>query len=326
MKLLLTVATAALMAAATPALAQTYELNVSMVQSGEDPMMVGLEHVKARVEERTNGDLTINIFPSSQLGDTKDVMEQALAGANSAANTDAAYLAEYVPEIGIFGAPYVFDNYQQAAEFSETELFAGWTGQMRAESGLVVLSFNWYQGARHLLTKVEVNEPADLAGMRIRAPQAPVWTETVAGMGGTPTPLAWGELYPALQSGVVDGAEAHIAGIYGSRLHEVVPFVELTGHIELITAFVAGDTWFSALPEEYQAILFEEFRAGGAVASDALIAAEAEIRSKIESETGTKFVEVDRSLFSDAIAEHGAYEKVGLQDTYTAVRGAVANQ
>ena len=103
--------------------AKTFKLNVGMVVTQNDPMFMGAEEFKKNVERRTKGNVTIEVFPSSQLGDTKDMQEQARSGANVAVITDAARLAEMVSEIGIMGAPYIVDNFQEGRKLVTSTMF-----------------------------------------------------------------------------------------------------------------------------------------------------------------------------------------------------------
>src|SRR5690606_8870957 len=113
-----------------------------------------------------------------------------------------------------------------------------WADLLQEEAGIVLLASNWYQGPRHLLTQIPVSGPADLADVRMRTIDSPVWIETIRAMGPVPTPMPWGEVYTALQMGVLSGAEAQPTAITGAKLHEVIKHVTLTGHIHLVTALV----------------------------------------------------------------------------------------
>ena len=123
---------------------RTWEIKVGLVQNENDPLVLGLRQFKERVEERTDGRVQVSIFPSSQLGDTRDLQEQALAGANIAVLTDAARLAEMVPELGVMGAPYVVNSYEEALAMSQTASFKSWEEELAQNFNLRVLSFNWY--------------------------------------------------------------------------------------------------------------------------------------------------------------------------------------
>lgn len=305
----------ALAAAALPAGAQTV-LNVNTALTTDDPMYAGLERLKANVEKRTAGKLQIRIFPGSQLGKDEDVLEQARAGANVAVLVDGGRLAPFVKEWGILGAPYLVDNYQQILRLESTPLFASWVEKLRNASNHQVLSFNWFQGQRQLLTNKPVKVPADLKGVRMRTPGAPVWLETVRAMGATPTGMPWSEVYSALQTNVIDGAEAQLPAVYGAKLYEVVKYITKAEHIYLITGLVTSRGWFDKLPADQQAILREESFAAGKFASEKTIESLADYEKKLK-ERGVTIAEIDKTPFRNATA--GVYQTLG----YTELRGEV---
>ena len=297
-------------AAALPATAQTV-LNVNTALTTDDPMYAGLERMKANVEKRTAGKLAIRIYPGSQLGKDEDVLEQARAGANVAVLVDGGRLAPFVKEFGIMGAPYLVDNFDQVLRLTGSPLFKGWVDKLRNAASLQVLAFDWFQGHRHVLTNVSVKTPADLKGVRMRTPGAPVWLETVRAMGATPTGMPWSEVYSALQTKVIDGAEAQHPAVYGARLYEVVKVITKTEHIYLITGIVTSRTWFDKLPADQQAVLLEESVAAGKWASEKTIESLADYEKKLR-EKGVSVVEIDKTPFRNATA--GVYATLGYTD------------
>ena len=287
-------------AAALPATAQTV-LNVNTALTTDDPMYAGLERFKAAVEKRSAGKLSVRIFPGSQLGKDEDVLEQARAGANVAVLVDGGRLAPFVKEFGILGAPYLVDNFDQVLRLEQAPLFKGWVDKLRNAASLQVLSFDWFQGHRHVLTNVPVKVPADLKGVRMRTPGAPVWLETVRAMGATPTGMPWSEVYSALQTKVIDGAEAQHPAVYGARLYEVVKHITKTEHIYLITGIITSRAWYDKLPADQQAILREESFAAGKWASEATIASLADYEKKLR-EKGVTITEIDKAPCKAATA------------------------
>ena len=305
--------------ALVPASAQTV-LNVNTALTTDDPMYAGLERMKANVEKRTAGKLSIRIFPGSQLGKDEDVLEQARAGANVAVLVDGGRLAPFVKEFGIMGAPYLVDNYDQVLRLTTSPLFSGWVDKLRNAANLQVLSFDWFQGHRHVLTNVSVKTPADLKGIRMRTPGAPVWLETVRAMGATPTGMPWSEVYSALQTKVIDGAEAQHPAVYGARLYEVIKVITKTEHIYLITGIVTSRTWFDKLPAAEQAILKGETDAAGKWASEKTIESLADYEKKLR-EKGVSVVEIDKTPFRTATA--GVYATLGYTDLRVEVNKAL---
>ncbi|RKD76325.1 tripartite ATP-independent transporter DctP family solute receptor [Sinobaca qinghaiensis] len=284
----------------------SHELQVGIVVSESDPMYEGLESFKENVEERTDGDLAIEIFPDSSLGDTAEIQEQAIAGANVGTLADAGIMADYSPEIGILQGPYLFENYEDIQKVTDSDLFAGWEEDLSSSQNLQILSFNWYQGARHMVTNNAINTPEDMNGQSIRTIGADVFLETIEAMGANPTGLDWAEVYPGIQQGVIDGAEAQHSATYGASLYEVADHISKTNHIQLITGLVVGAEWFSNLPEDYQTIVTEEAEAAGIEASNTVIEGEEEYEGMMEEE-GMTIVEPDLEPFQEAT--EGVYEK-----------------
>lgn len=284
------------------------QLNVNTALTKDDPIYKGLERMRDKVAERSQGKLTIRIFPGSQLGKDEDVLEQARAGANVAVVVDGGRMAVFVKEFGILSAPYLAEGFTGIRKVVTSPMFDTWVTKLKQTSGHQVLSFNWWQGDRHLLTNKPIKVPGDLAGIRMRTPGAPVWMETIRAMGATPTPMAWGEVYPALQQQVIDAVEAQHPASVGSRLYEVTKHLTKTSHFNLITGIVTSAAWFDKLPADLQKILKEESLAAGDFASkltqDSLAGFEEEMKKK-----GMSVVEVDKAPF--IAATKSVYDKLG---------------
>ncbi|GAB2780909.1 C4-dicarboxylate TRAP transporter substrate-binding protein [Halomonas shantousis] len=288
-----------------------YELNLSSALNTQDPIVQAMERAKQSIEERSDGELTLNIFPNSQLGSDEDVVEQIRSGANIAILIDAGRLSEYQPELGILSAPYLVDDHTQYDAITASDLYQQWVESLADNSGLRLLNYNWFQGAREMLTEEPVETPEDLQGMRVRTINSPVWLKTIEAMGATPTPLPWSEVYSALQLGSIDGAEAQLTAADGQRLQEVIDHVALTHHIQLMSGIVTSDRWYQSLPENLRTILDEELRKAGTEASQATEAALDETRRRME-EDGVTFTEVDIDLFRqrvDSVYKELGYDK-----------------
>ncbi|MCB9994300.1 MAG: TRAP transporter substrate-binding protein DctP [Hyphomicrobiaceae bacterium] len=311
----------ALAASAGMAFAADYTLNINTALATTDPLYKGLEALQANVAEASGGRLEVKLFPNSQLGPDEDVLEQARAGAPVAVVVDGGRLAVFQNEFGVLGAPFLASGYDGIRKVVTSDMFEGWVKNLHDGSGLQVLSFNWWQGERHLLTDREINVPADLAGIRMRTPGAPVWVETIKAMGATPTPLPWGEVYSALQSHVIDGAEAQFPAIVGAKLDEVITHITKTGHINLITGVVTSGAWFDSLPADLQQILRDETLKAGDIASygtqDSLAAIEQHLKDE-----GISVRDIDVTPFRDATA--GVYDLLGYGDLRDTLRAMAA--
>jgi len=292
-------------------------LRFGTVLSAQDPMGQGLERFKKMVEERTKGAVKVEVFHNSQLGDTRDMIDQARAGANVGTVTDVARLSSFVPELAVLSAPFVFDTFEDADKFANSEPYLKWGAQLKDKAGLVMLASNWYQGARHALTQKPIATPADLAGVKMRTIGAPVWIETIRAMGAVPTPMPWAEVYSGLQLGAIDAAEAQPTAIWGAKLYEVIKYVNLTGHIQLLTALVTSASAWDRLSAEQQAIVREEAVANGRYASNLTQELGKEALEKVAA-AGVKINKVDLDVFKKATS--GVHAKLGLDDEVAIVK------
>ncbi|WP_316858576.1 C4-dicarboxylate TRAP transporter substrate-binding protein [uncultured Cohaesibacter sp.] len=303
------------------AMAADYTLSINTALATSDPLYKGLEAFQTNVKDASGGRLEVKLFPNSQLGPDEDVLEQARAGAPVAVIVDGGRLAVFQKEFGVLGAPFLASGYEGIRKVVTSDLFEEWVKKLHDASGHQVLSFNWWQGERHLLTNKEINVPADLKGIRMRTPGAPVWTGTIAAMGATPTPMPWGEVYSALSSHVIDAAEAQLPAIVGAKLDEVINNVTKTGHINLITGMVTSAIWFDSLPADLQKVLREEALKAGDIASYGTLASFESIEKELK-EKGVAVREIDVTPFKEATAK--VYDDLGYGDLRDTLRAMAA--
>ena len=304
---------------AAPVLSADYTLSVNTALATSDPLYKGLEAFRDNVATASNGALEVKLFPNSQLGADEDVLEQARAGAPVAVVVDGGRLAAFVNEFGVLGAPYLASGYDGIRKVVVSDQFEEWVQKLHDTSGHQVLSFNWWQGERHLWTKSPVSTPADLAGIRMRTPGAPVWVETVTAMGAVPTPMPFAEVYAALEQNVIDAVEAQLPAGQGAKLNEVTSVLTKTGHINLITGLVTSAPWFDSLPAELQTVLRDEALKAGDIASYGTQDALAQIEADLVA-SGMTVNAIDVTPFQEATA--GVYEKLGygaLRDELQAI-------
>lgn len=312
--------TAAGLALTAPAFAET-TLRIGTVLAPDDPMGQGLDKFAAEVKEATGGEVVVEVFHNSQLGDTTEMLDQARAGANVGTVTDVARLSSFVPSLAIMSAPFLFDTYEQADKFALSDAYMGWGDELADEAGLVMLASNWYQGARHALTQKPIAVPADLSGIRMRTIGAPIWIETIRAMGAEPTPIAWGEVYSALQLGSIDAAEAQPTAIWGAKLYEVINHVSLTGHIQLVTALVISAESWNQLSDEHKTIVRDLAVENGRYASGLTIKLGKEAMIKVAA-SGVEIHEVDLAPFKEAVA--GVYSLLDLEEEAAIVKAVLA--
>ncbi|MGE4413671.1 MAG: C4-dicarboxylate TRAP transporter substrate-binding protein [Candidatus Caldatribacteriota bacterium] len=291
-----------------------YVLKFNHVLAPNEPYHQGFLTWAERVKERTNGELEIQVFHSAQLGVEEDIIEQIRQGVNVGQNTDSARLGNYIPGIAVMNGPYFVNSIEEVIKLNEIPTIKKWNEELATQYGLKVLSFNWVQGFRHFMTNKPIYSPADLKGLRIRTPPAPIWSESVRALGAVPTAINFGEIYTAIQQKAVDGAELVYANIFGANLFEVLKYVSETKHFLLINFEVISAKWFDSLPEEYQKILVEECDRAGLETSYAMEEQIPDYRRRAE-EKGMTIIpteEIDIEAFKEA--GKAAYEVLGIAE------------
>ena len=293
-----------------------YTLRFNHVLAESEPFHEGFLDWADAVDERTDGGLTIEVYPSAQLGVEEDIIEQIQGGANIGQNTDSARLGQYVEEIAVANAPYFVENLDEVEALADSETMQGHLDELE-EQGLKVISFHWVQTHRHFFTNQEINTPADLNGLRIRTPGAPIWQESIRALGAEPVAMDFGEVYPGIQQGAIDGAELVYANIPASNMFEVIDHATETNHILLVNFEVVSADWFNSLPEDYQEILVEEADRAGMETSEEMESQIAEIKQQLLDEGVTINENPDLEAFREA--GEAAYEALGLTEVREAI-------
>ncbi|MBP2628702.1 MAG: sialic acid-binding periplasmic protein SiaP [Firmicutes bacterium] len=162
---------------------EKYVLKFNHVLTESEPFHKGLRKWACRVGERTVGGLEIQVFHSAQLGMEEDIIEQLRQGAPRGQNTDAARLGMYVPEFAVMNAPYFVDSIDDVAKLKELPTIRQWQKELEDKYNIKILSFNWVQGMRHMVTNKPIRTPEDLWGLRIRTPDAPIWKQSIRSVG-----------------------------------------------------------------------------------------------------------------------------------------------
>jgi tripartite ATP-independent transporter DctP family solute receptor len=291
---------------------QTFTLRFNHVLGPNEPYHAGFQEWAKRVDERTKGGLKIQVFHSAQLGVEEDIIEQMRQGASIGQNTDAARLGNYVKSIAVMNGPYFAETLDDVAKLAKAPSVLKWQEELAEQSGLKVVCFDWVQGYRHFFTSKPVKTPADLAGLRIRTPPAPIWQESIRALGASPVAMPFGDMYPALQQKAIDGVELVYSNIPGGRFYEVLKNASETGHIMLINFEVVGSKFFNGLPADYQTALVEECQKAGRATSEKILASEAKTKDLLKEKGMTIVSDLDKAAFRKAGEK--AYEVLGLTD------------
>lgn len=194
--------------------------------------------------------IRIAYFPNNQLGKESDVVQQVKVGAIDMMVTGSSIWATVLPEIGLLDLGYLFDNYAHVARAMEGPAGAGFNDMLGKRTGCSVLTWASHFGPRSVYTKQPVKSLADVKGVKLRVLPTPTFIETFKIMGAIPTPIPFGELYMAAQTGVVEGFEHDAATVLASKLNEVVKSCWLTEHLFSPMVVVAGQRAVAKIPAD----------------------------------------------------------------------------
>ncbi len=262
------------------------------------PVHKAMVFMAEKVKEKSAGRMRVEVFPSEQLGNEKECIEALQLGYLAMTKTSSAPMEGFVTQMQIFGIPYLFrdaEHYWKVLKgpIGKKLLLAGESKRLR---GLCYYD----AGARSFYAKKEINRPSDLAGMKIRVQNSIMSMKMVQAMGGSPTPIPWGELYTSLDQGVVDGAENNSPSFRTSRHYEVCKYYSLDEHTCLPDILMISTRVWSGLSSEQQRILQEAV--DESVEYQRKIWAEAEEKdlATVQAE-GVKIIHPDKGPFRESV-------------------------
>jgi TRAP-type transport system periplasmic protein len=285
-------------------LAEETEYNIKLATTMEpgSAYVLALNTFAKHVNERTEGKVKVDIFPSSQLGNEQDVLQTLSQHGSIQMSIAGAWLSDYrpKPEFDITRAPFMFNSWEEARTvMREGDTMQKMFEAIRSDHNIRMLDPCWYFGQRQFTTNTEVRSVDDFQGLDIRSPDSKVYIAMMESLGINPTPIDFGEIYTALQMGVVDGQENPIPTIWDKKFFEVQKYLILTGHILQLNTVVINEEFFQSLPELYQQIIQEEIIAAGEYSTRMKLQQEQTYVSRLE-EQGMEVIEIDKEEFRKA--------------------------
>lgn len=290
-----------------------------------EPVDLAINEWARLLEEKSNGSMIMEVFPSSQLGSKNDIIDQMQAGSAVITLADGAFYADRgVPDFGIVFGPYLFETWDDAWTLIESDWYKEQSALLE-ENGLKILTSNWMYGDRHTLTKEPVRTVDDFAGMKIRVPNNNIQIQGFSVMGATPTPMALGEVYTSLQQGTIDGLENPLSVLYNGKFHEVAKYLTLDAHVKNFTTWITGTDFFNSLTEEQQALLIETGNEAGLFNNEIQEKEFHEMLEKFEEE-GVEIIEVDQAEFAkkaEAFYSLEEFTSIWSEGLYETVKDAM---
>jgi C4-dicarboxylate-binding protein DctP len=221
-----------------------------VTNTDKHPKGIAASLLQKRVNEEMNGKACMEVFPNSTLYNDDQVLEAMLQGDVQMAAPSLSKFEQFTKKFRIFDLPFMFKNINAVDEFQNSE-----TGQAMKESmtrrGLLGLAF-WHNGMKQMSANKPLLDPSDADGLKFRVQNSDVLKAQMAALGGSPQPMAFKEVYGALQTGVVDGQENTWSNIYGQKFFEVQDGVTETNHGIIDYLLVTGTDWWDSLPADVQ--------------------------------------------------------------------------
>src|SRR6266568_3043166 len=284
-------------ATAGPASAQT-KLKWAHVYEISEPYHTQALWAADEIKKRTNGKYEIQVFPASQLGNENQINEGLGLGTVDIIYTGTSFAGSIHKSLAISGAPFMLRDFDHWKAYRDSKLFRDIAKGYEDKTKHKIVAILYY-GERMVTANKEINKPEDMKGMKLRVPPAPLFLMFTKSVGANATPIAFAEVYLALQQGTVDGQENPLPTIMAKKFYEVQSHIMLTGHITESLVTIVGSHVWSKLSDDDKKVFNEVLVQAAAKASDEIRASEQKIADELRK-LGKTVVQVDREAFRKA--------------------------
>jgi len=271
------------------------------------PVHLGMEHMAEQLDEVSGGKLKIQIFPSGQLGGERELVELLQIGSLAMTKVSSAVMENFSPNFKVLSLPYLFNDDEHAFEVLDGKIGKD---LLHGATDFKLYGLGFYDaGSRSFYTKERMIEvPGDLGGLKIRVMKSNTAVNMVNALGGTPTPISYGELYTALQQGVVDGAENNPPSFYTSKHYEICKYYSLDEHTTIPDVLLISTDAWNKLNEQEQKWL--QIAADKSIKYQRILwaASEKESLEKVQA-AGVEISRPDKKKFQEQVSSlYQAYE------------------
>lgn len=262
------------------------------------PVHKAMVFMGERLDEKSSGSMSLDIYPNQQLGSERELLELLQIGSLGMTKVSTAVLENFVPELRVLGMPFLFRDRDHRFAVLEGEVGEYF---LRASEKVRLKGLAFYDaGSRSFYTKTRVETPEDLQGLKIRVMESNTAINMVKSLGGSPTPISWGELYTALQQGIVDGAENNLPSFYLSRHYEVCKFHILNEHTAVPDEVIVSTIVWESLSDQQKVWLKEAAVESAEYQKEIWREAELDAMRELEK-NGVEILTVDKELFQSKV-------------------------
>lgn len=297
-------------AASTGTSAETYNIKLGHSDTVDNLLHVSLLNFKAYVEEKSEGRLKVDVYASEQLGSNAEMAEMVEMGSLDAMMLPQGQEANYAPRLNILGMPFLFSSYDDVYKVLDSEIGDELIADL-ASHNMIQLAY-WENGLRQTTNSVRpINTPEDLKGLKIRTPEDKVTMAIFEALGASPAPLAFSELYLALQQNTFDGQENPVSNIHANNFQDVQKYLAMTNHKYECKNMVFSLTTWNKLPADLQQILLDgakiygdEHRKAIVDSTDAMLEDLVAAGMEVTYPDTAAFQEATQVVYSDFYAEN----------------------
>lgn len=298
---------------------ESYSASLGHVMTADSPAGLAAERFAELVSEKTNGTVTISVYPNSQVGGDRDMIENQQLGSLEFSLPGTSIYSQFEPVLGTFCLPFLYSNYDEAhTALDNADVMALY--DCTANQNITTLT-TFESGFRQLGTNREINSLSDLKGLIIRIPQGDIYTQTWSALGVNGTPSAWNELFSALQTGVVDGEEAPLSNFAATGFGEVCKYFAYINYAYDPLMLTVSNSFWDKLSENQKKAVTEAAYEARDYCRELNAEAEASMEASLKEEWGVTFTHPDLTEFRSAV--QSVYENWTYPDALAVIQGAL---
>nr|WP_299245011.1 TRAP transporter substrate-binding protein [uncultured Halomonas sp.] len=282
--------------AAPFAMAADYTLKFGHLANEQHVWNQAAKHFKQQVEENSDGQIEVQIFPNEQLGNEMDTINSIQLGTANMTITGES-LQNWAPLAAMMAVPYAFRDAEHLRKAVQGDIGKQIEGQIEEKTGLVPLT--WFErGPRELTSNRPIKSPDELNGLRLRVPNVPLFVDTWQALGAKPTPMSFSEVFTSLQQGTIDAQENPLSLIESASFNEVQDYVNMTDHVRSWIYVVIGKNKLESMPDELQQVVMDAAESMHEFEAEKFTEDQKRLEQALK-DAGMEFVEVDQQAFAE---------------------------
>lgn len=281
---------------------EVYEINISHIVNEDNVWHKASVHFQEYLEEKSEGRIKVNIYPNSSLGNEIDAINSIMTDGGVDITYTGESLQSVIPEMGILGVPYLMRTSEELQAVADGPVGEKLEALMSEQANMIALGY-FERGPRNVTANKEIRTPEDMKNLIIRVPASPITVAAMEALGAKPTPMAFSEVFTALQQGTIEAQENPLAMIATSNFYEVQKYLCRTEHLRSYVYIAMSKTKFDSMPEDLQALVLEAGQEMQKYEHELFLKDEEELETFLKDQGMTFIEDVDVDAFAKAATE-----------------------